>query len=139
MKIFHSYCWCFQFVKVMKRNALHINGLTTRELLWVNLFTQHLVYLCITTCTFTVILIVSTHKHVMPFTCKMISSKDVYMYQMKNQFFNWWYVIFLTKMQNTAWFQYNNFMCCSFYFLTKFYIHEWRTFLPLSGDICLFK
>ena len=65
---------------------LHRNGIKTRELLRVNLLTQYLKYFCISTFSFEVVLIVLTHKHVMPFNWKNIPPKDVNMWQIKIQF-----------------------------------------------------
>ena len=53
-------------------------------------------------------------------------SKDANIWQMKIQNFNFWNIIFWTKIQNTALFQYKTFQCCNFYFLNILYIHPWR-------------
>ena len=103
--------------KVIKRNFFHRNGLTNIELLWVNLFTKCLTSFFIITCAFAVKSIFLTQKYVISFTCTIIFS----------QFFNLWDVIFWTKVQNTAWFQYKNFLCRKFSFLKILYIHEWIT------------
>ena len=126
-------------MKVLNCNSLRINGVTTREVLWVNLFTQYLTSLCIIVCAFAVKLTVSTHKNVMTFTFTIISPKDVNMWQIKILFFNFWYVIFWMKIQNTAlfqyktfpiciaWFKYRTFLCCDLYFIKIFYICAWNT------------
>ena len=113
MKLFHMYGWWFQLIKGTKRNTLHKNVLTIIQLLWVKLFTKKLTPLCMIMCAFAVIIFVLNHKHIIPFTCKMIYPKEVNMWKMKIQFFNFWYVIFWTKTQNTAWFQYKTFPCCN--------------------------
>ena len=45
----------------------------------------------------------------------------------ENPFFNFLNVRFWMKIQNSAWFQHNNFICCNFSFPKIFYIHAWRT------------
>ena len=127
----HGYGGWFQFVKVLNCNSLHRNLLTTRRLLWVNLFTKYLTSFCIITCAFSVKLILLTHKHVILFTCTMIFSQDVNMWQMKSQLFIFWNVIFWMKIQNAAWFQYKTFPCCHFYFLDIFYIHALSNFFAV--------
>ena len=139
MKLCHSYGRWFQFVQVTKRNSLHRNGLTTREVLWSNFFTMYLASLLMIMCEFSVKLIVSTHKHFMYFTYAMIFSKDVEMWKMNSQFFNFWSLIFWMKIQYAGWFQYKSFSCCNLSFLDILYIHAWRTCLPCSGNICLCK
>ena len=135
MKLWQRYGWLFQFVKAPKQNYLHKNELVTRELLWMNSLTKYLISFCIIMCIFVFKLIVLTCKHVMMFTFTIISTKDINMRQMKSQFFNCWYVIFLMKIQNIAWFQYKNFPCCNLSFLRIFYIimHEGHVF-PWSGN-----
>ena len=131
MEFCHRYGGWFQFVKFLKSKSLHINGLKTREVLWVNLFTKYLTYLSIIMCAFSVKIVVSNHKHVMLFNCKMIFFKGVNICQIKIQNFNCWNVIFWMKIQNSAWFQYKTFLCCNFYLIVILYIHIQRTFFAM--------
>ena len=127
MKLCHRCGGYFQFVKVLKRKYLHRNVLTTREVFWVNLLTKYLIYFFIITCASAVKNIVSTHKHVILFTCTMNFSRDVNMWKMKSNFFNFWNLIFWMKIQNAAWFQYKTFPCFKSSLIGIFYINAWRT------------
>ena len=125
MKLCHRYGGWFQFVKVLKCNSLHRNGLATREVLLVNFFNNYLTSFCIIMCAFAEKLIASTHKHVILFICTLIFPRDLNMWQIKIQFINFCNLIFWMKTQNAEWFQYNTFLCCNFCFLSIFYIHAW--------------
>ena len=85
MNMLHRYSGWFQLVKVLKRNYLHRNVLTTGEVLWGKFHTKYLTYFCIITFSFSVKIIVSTHKHVITFTRTMISPKDVKMWKIKSK------------------------------------------------------
>ena len=127
MKLWHRYGGWFLFVTIIKCNYLHLNRLTTREILWLNFLTNYLKPFWITTCAFSVKSFVWIHKYVMSYTWTMILSKYVNMWQMKIQNVNSWNVIFWMKFQNSAWFQYKTFPGYNFSFLTSFCIHAWGT------------
>ena len=112
---------------MIKRNSIRRNGLTTRELLWVDLFTKYLTYFLIITFSFAVKIIVLTHKHVMLFICTMIFSKNLNICQIKIFFFNFRDVLFWIKIQNAALIKYETFPCYNLSFLGIFYIHAQRT------------
>ena len=102
--------------EVLKRNTIHRNWLTTREVFRVTLFTQNLTYFFIIACAFAVILIGLTHKYAMPFTCTIILVNYVNIWQMKFQLFKCLDVIFWMIIQNAEGFKYKTFLCCNLYF-----------------------
>ena len=85
---------------MLKSNVLHINGLTYRELLWINLSTKYLTSFYIITWAFSIKTFLSTHTHAMPFTCTIICTKYINLWLMKIQSFNCCNVIFLMKIKN---------------------------------------
>ena len=84
----HMYGWWFYCLPIIKCNALHRNGLTARELLWVNLFSKYLTYSIIIMSASSVKIVLFNQKHAIPFTCKMITPKYVNMWHIKSHFFH---------------------------------------------------
>ena len=127
MKSCHSYGGWFKCFKVPKRNYLHINVLTTREVLWVNLFPNYLTYFWIITCAFSGqnYCVDSQTWNVVYLNNNFSQYKNV---ANENPIFQFLGCNILNKIQNAAWFQYNTFLCCKFSFIKSFYIHAWRTF-----------
>ena len=130
IKFIHRYGGLFKFIKVLKHNYLHRNGLTSREVLWANCFTNYLKSFCIIKCVFQSNLLCQL-KNISCHLPAYLFSKDINMWKTKSKCFIYWNVIFWMKIQNAAWFQYKTFLFCNFPFLDIFYIHAWRTFFSI--------